>query len=141
MRLKHAVASESGRANELASVLSQMMTGLIIADAEGVVTVVNGRGLEILGIPLDEVIGIQIDEMIGKLDLRDEGCDDFSPADFPLNRALKQNEASARQLTCVRRRDGAELVLSFNAAPIYNEHGQKIGAVSLFEDVTEAIRT
>lgn len=137
VRLKRAVASESGRANELASVLSQMMTGLIIADAEGVVTVVNGRGLEILGIPLDEVIGIQIDEMIGKLNLRDEGCDDFSPADFPLNRALKQNEVSARQLTCVHRRDGAELLLSFNAAPIYNEHGQKIGAVSLFEDVTD----
>ena len=140
VRLKHAVASESGRANELASVLSQMMTGLIIADAEGVVTVVNGRGLEILGIPLDEVIGIQVDEMIGKLNMRDEGCDDFSPTEFPLTRALRRNEASARQLTCVRRRDGAELLLSFNAAPIYNEHGQKIGAVSLFEDVTEAIK-
>ncbi|HEX5733127.1 MAG TPA: response regulator [Blastocatellia bacterium] len=139
VRLKQAVASESGRANELASVLSQMMTGLIIADAEGVVTVVNGRGLEILGIPLDEVIGIQIDEMIGKLDLRDEGCDEFSPDEFPLNRALKQNEVLAKQLNCVRRRDGAELVLSFNAAPIYNEHGQKIGAVSLFDDITEAV--
>ena len=139
VRLKQAVASESGRANELASVLSQMMTGLIIADAEGVVTVVNGRGLEILGIPLDEVIGIQIDDMIGKLNLRDEGCDDFNPAEFPLSRALKQDEALAKQLTCVRRRDGAELILSFNAAPIYNEHGQKIGAVSLFDDITGAI--
>ena len=140
VKLKQAVASESGRANELASVLSQMMTGLIIADAEGIVTVVNGRGLEILGIPLDEVIGIQIDEMIGKIDLRDEDCEEFTPTDFPLNRALKQNEAIARQLSCVRRRDSAELVLSFNAAPIYNEHGQKIGAVSLFEDVTEAVK-
>ncbi len=139
VRLKQAVASESNRANELASVLSQMMTGLIIADAEGVVTVVNGRGLEILGIPLDEVIGIQIDEMIEKLNLKDEGCDSLTPAEFPLNRALKQSETAARQLICVRRRDGAELVLTFNASPIYNESGQKIGAVSVFEDVTEYV--
>lgn len=139
IRLKQAVGSESNRANELASVLSQMMTGLVIADAEGIVTVVNGRGLEILGIPLDEVIGIQIDEMIGKLDLKDEGCEHFNPAEFPLNRALKQGETSATQLNCVRRRDGAELVLSFNASPIYNERGQKIGAVSVFEDVTEYV--
>jgi PAS domain S-box-containing protein len=139
VRLKQAVASESNRANQLASVLSQLMTGLIIADAEGIVTVVNGRGLEILGIPLDEVIGIQIDEMIGKLDLRDAGCDSFNPAEFPLNRALKNSETSARQLNCVRRRDGAELVLSFNASPIYNERGQKIGAVGVFEDVTEYV--
>jgi PAS domain S-box-containing protein len=137
VRLKRAVASESNRANELASVLSQMMTGLIIADAEGVVTVVNGRGLDILGIPLDEVIGIQIDEMIGKLDLKDEDCSHLSPAEFPLNRALKHGETASRQMNCVRRRDGAELVLSFNTSPIYNESGQKIGAVSVFEDVTE----
>jgi PAS domain S-box-containing protein len=140
VRLKQAVASEANRANELASVLSQMMTGLIIVDAEGIVTVVNGRGLETLGITLDEVIGIHLDEMIGRLDLRDAGCDSFDPAEFPLNRALKENEAVVRQLNCVRRRDGAELVLSFNAAPIYNERGQKIGAVSVFEDVTEEIK-
>jgi PAS domain S-box-containing protein len=140
VRLKQAVTSEANRANELASVLSQMMTGLIIADAEGIVTVVNGRGLEILGIPLDEVIGIHLDQMIGKLDLRDAGCDSFDPAEFPLNRALKENETAVRQLNCVRRRDGSELVLSFNAAPIYNERGQKIGAVSVFEDVTEEVK-
>jgi PAS domain S-box-containing protein len=140
VRLKRAVASESNRANELASVLSQMMTGLIIADAEGVVTVVNGRGLDILGIPLDEVIGIQIDEMIGKLDLKDEACSPLGPAEFPLNRALKHGESASRQLNCVRSRDGAELLLSFNTSPIYNESGQKIGAVSVFEDVTEFIK-
>ena len=139
VRLKQAVASESNRANELASVLSQMMTGLIIADAEGIVTVVNGRGLEILGIPLDEVIGIQIDEMFGKLDLKDEACAPLSPSEFPLNRALKQGMTATRQLNCVRHRDGAELVLSFNTSPIYNESGQKIGAVSVFEDVTEYV--
>ena len=139
VRLKQAVASESNRANELASVLSQMMTGLIIADSEGVVTVINGRGLEILGIPLDEVIGMQIDEMIGKLNLKDEECSPLSPAEFPLNRALRRGETAARQLNCVRHRDGAELVLSFNTSPIYNEVGQKIGAVGVFEDVTEYV--
>ena len=139
VRLKQAVASESSRANELASVLSQMMTGLIIADSEGIVTVVNGRGLEILGIPLDEVIGIHIDEMISKLELRDEGCEGFNAADFPLSRALKQNEVAARQVTCVRH-GGAEIVLSFNASPIYNEHGQKIGAVSVFDVITESVK-
>lgn len=63
----------------------------------------------------------------------------IEPCGISLNRALKQGVTATRQLRCVRHRDGAELVLSFNTSPIYNESGQKIGAVSVFEDVTEYV--
>ncbi len=138
-RLKRAIAMESSRADELASVLSQMVTGLIIADADETISVVNGRGLEILGVDLDDVIGGKIEELLSKLKLSDPECDPYNLADFPLTRALKNGETLTKMLVCAHKRDGKNMMLRFNAAPIYNERGQKTGAVSIFEDVTEEV--
>ncbi|HKG23888.1 MAG TPA: response regulator [Blastocatellia bacterium] len=140
-RLRRAVTAEATRANELASVLSEMVTGLIIADAEGAITVVNGRGLEILGLNLDDVIGKSVDDLTGLLSLATEEYTPLEPSDFPLSRALRLNETLHKQLICVTRRDGSTFVLRFNASPIYSEKGQKLGAVGAFEDVTEEVRS
>jgi PAS domain S-box-containing protein len=139
-RLRRAVTAEASRANELASVLTEMVTGLIIADAEGAITVVNGRGLEILGLNLDDVIGKSLDDLVSLLSLATEECEPLEPSNFPLSRALRLNETLHKQLLCVTRRDGATFMLRFNASPIYSEKGQKLGAVGAFEDVTEEVR-
>ncbi|HYP25810.1 MAG TPA: response regulator [Blastocatellia bacterium] len=139
-RLRRAVTEESNRANELASVLSEMVTGLVMADADGAITVVNGRGLEVLGLNLDDVIGRQLDDLTPLLRFSSEECVPIDPSDFPLNRALRLNETVHKQLICLTRRDGSNTILRFNAAPIYSEKGQKLGAVAAFEDVTEEVQ-
>lgn len=138
-RLKRAIAMESSRADELASVLSQMVTGLVIADADETISVVNGRGLDILSVDLDAVIGGKIEDLVSKLRLSDPECEPYNTADFPLTRALTNGETLTKTLVCAHRRDGKNIILRFNAAPIYNERGQKTGAVSIFEDVTEEV--
>lgn len=140
IRLKSALDSEANRANELASVLSQIANGLMIIDNEATVTVINGSGLEILSTSLDEVIGVKIEQMINRLNLRDADCMPIAPEEFPLTRALSHGETITRRLLCLSKRREADTILKFNAAPIYNEHGHKIGAVSIFEDVTEEER-
>jgi|GEM_PF-436329 len=141
IRLKLAVTSEANRANELACVISQMATGLVIVDAEGTVSIVNGRGLEILGVSLDEILGISINDLIDQLGPRAPDGEIMNSSEFPLKRALVKGETVSKQIIYVYTRRGQELILRFNAAPIYNEHGQKIGAVSVFEDTTDEVNT
>lgn len=141
VRLKQAITSEANRANELASIISQLATGILIVDAEGTITIISGRGLEIMGVPLDDVLGASVDDLIARLGITTPEGAPLDPANFPPKRALAKGETVTKQLIGIRSGDGKRILLRCNAAPIYNEHGQRIGAVGLFEDVTEDVST
>jgi PAS domain S-box-containing protein len=139
IRLKLAIAAEANRADELASVISQMATGVIIIDGDGVISLVNGRGLEIMHVSLDEVIGSTIDELVARFELSHPDCTAMGPAEFPLKRALDRGETISKQMVCMRARNGRQIILQVNAGPIYDERGRKIGAASVFEELPEEL--
>jgi PAS domain S-box-containing protein len=139
IKLKLAIAAEANRADELASVITQMATGVIIVDVEGIISIVNGRGLEILHVSLDEVIGSTIDDLVARFELSHPDCAPMQPSLFPLKRALSKGETISKQVVCLRARDGRQVILQVNAGPIYDERGRKIGAVSVFEEMPEEL--
>ncbi len=83
---------------------------------------------EALGMPLDQVFCI-IDE------------NSRQPVTNPVERCLKEGRiVGLANHTVLIRRDGQEFAIADSAAPIYNRHGDVIGVVLVFHDVTEERR-
>lgn len=61
----------------------------------------------------------------------------YQPQDYPIARALLTGEVVKAEEMSYRRGDGTSTIFSVNAAPIIDQNGQRIAAVSTFEDISE----
>src|SRR5262245_16859293 len=116
----------------LTTMLSSLSDGVVATDKEGVVrylspvaeTLTGWHHAEALGKPIEEVYRL----------LSDKG----SPTrECQLRRALRTGKALEREEFLLVSRSGTRLFVDDAAAPIRDENGALIGAVSLFLDVTE----
>jgi PAS domain S-box-containing protein len=128
--------SETRRvAAEREAMLSQLAEGLAIADASGRVTYVNAASLRMTGtfykdMPLDDVVvPFQIATAEGE---------PYPPEQLPLARALR-GETVEDSIWRLRRSDGREVVMAGSAAPVRDDQGNLLGAVSTYRDVTEQV--
>jgi PAS domain-containing protein len=64
----------------------------------------------------------------------------FSPEDTPMARVLRGGPAVRNEKLVAERPDGSRLTVSVNIAPLRDQHGRTIGAVAVFQDVTEIDR-
>ena len=126
---------ERGRAQGLLeAVLSQMPSGVVVADATGRVVHANGR--------MDAIAGAA-----GRFDLPDvaayaawEGWrpdgSPLAPEDWPLSRALATGETVRGELVRVRNAAGADLWCRVSASPVRDADGRMVAGVAVVEDVT-----
>ncbi|MEP1078930.1 PAS domain S-box protein [Leptolyngbya sp. PL-A3] len=61
----------------------------------------------------------------------------YQPEEYPIARAVLAGEVVKAEEMSYRRGDGTITTLSVNAAPIIDQQGQQVAAVSTFEDVSE----
>src|SRR5262249_52416011 len=111
-------ATEALVANEerLRSVVHSMAEGLVVRDAEGVITDCNSAAEHILGRGRDELRGRRPGSVLG-------GAFDADGADVPVERllgdgALRSGRPEARFVASVLRPDGARRCVETSSAPV-----------------------
>lgn len=110
----------TARNEELDRIFETVTMGLAIADEQGQIVRMNTSGREILGPHRGEL----------------------GPAAGPLSQAALAGESARHaRVELARPPNGGEpRVLIVDAEPLWGEHGQRLGAVAVFRDETEAIR-
>ena len=123
-------------ASELQLVLDNMIDGVIVCDAAGVVTMANRAGLNALG--LQQLDHLDLDALATHFDaLGDEGP---VPADQrPLRRALAGETLTEFSMVLRKPLGGLPRDLRVSASPLRDARGQIVGAVAVSRDVTELI--
>jgi PAS domain S-box-containing protein len=125
------------KAAELEAVIGQMGEGIIIADAGGRITLVNGYAARLHGMARLDVTPEDYAETYHLLRL--DGTP-YPSLELPLSRAALKGETIPYAEWRIRRPDGSEIIAAGSATPILDENGRRLGAVLVVRDVTERRR-
>jgi PAS domain S-box-containing protein len=102
--------------SSIEEIMESIHNGMIIIDTSGTIVMCNRKGCDLIGYPRDEIIGKPINEII---------------KDTELVEVLRDGKERPLQQQQVRDRN-----VIANRSPIYKD-GELIGAVSVFQDITE----
>ncbi len=121
---------------DLAITLDSIGDAVIATDPEGRIVRMNPKAEELTGWSIDEVRGLHHHDRFPLF------LENRSEAEVSLvDQVLRENRTVASDLPLqLRRRDGEELQVSENAAPIRDAAGQIRGAVAVLRDTTEKRR-
>ncbi len=132
-RAREALSSEKER---LAVTLRSIGDGVIAADVQGNVVLINRTAEALTGYRQEEAIGKAIDDVV---QVRDRKT--LKPCKTSLKSVLEQGQIVAeREPKILTDRTGRERIISDNGAPIFYRDGSIIGAVLVFRDLTELVR-
>lgn len=119
----------------LGQTLQQMPSGVAIAEVpSGQLLFHNDEAIRLLRHPMKSGSSYEAYVEYGALhpDQRP-----YAPEEYPIARSVLTGAVVKAEEMKYRRGDGTETVLSVNAAPIVDQSGQRIAAVSTFEDISE----
>lgn len=105
-------------------VVDNIPSGILTADMEGRLNLINDTACKILGVRREEVTGRAVEEVFAGLG-----------KDLPLSGARVP-----RPEIVFRRADGEEIFLGFSASPLRDDTGKVIGKVVIFQDLTPVKR-
>ena len=125
---------ESGREKELlATTLASIGDGVVVTDAQGHVTLLNGEAERITGWPNSEAYGRKLSEIF-----RIENERTGQPQENPVEKVLRLGKVvGLANHTVLLRRDGRKVPLGDSGAPVRRGDGPVEGAVLVFRDVSE----
>jgi PAS domain S-box-containing protein len=133
-----AFAAEKSRAAELASVINQMVEGVVIVDADGRYRV-NPAAARILGRKPGEFRD-GVHALIADMALRDLDGHIIAAGETPISRARERGEHVSAERCKLLQRDGGERVVSVSATPLVGDSGLSEGVVVVFRDITDDVR-
>jgi len=124
-------------AKELAEVtLHSIGDAVVRADLDGRVTYMNPVAEELTGWQLTEARGRDVREVIVLVNEHDR-----EPAENPVVRCLASRRVTALSgQALLQARGGREYAITDSAAPIRDSHGRMLGAILVFQDVSEERR-
>ncbi len=133
-----AFSAEKARAAELASVINQMVEGVVIVDADGHYRV-NPAAARILGREPGEFRD-GVHALVADMELRDVDGHIIAAGETPIGRARERGEHVSAERCKLLQRDGSERVISVSATPLVGDSGLNEGVVAVFRDITEDVR-
>ena len=136
LRLEQAVTTWQASEEKLAVTLNCIGDGVMAADAQGRVTLLNPRAEMLTGWLQTEALGRSIEEVFHILD-EETRVREPDPVAAALRTGQLQRLAAR---TVLLRRDGSECAIADSCAPIRDPRGQLSGAVLVFRDVTDQRR-
>ncbi len=131
-KMEYALQKEKDRASlylEIAGVV------IVVINQNGIVTLINRKGCEILGYPRDEIIGKNWFDLFIPQEIRGKLKESFFQI---LAGDIKPMEYFENQVIT---REGKERVISWYNNFLIDESGKIIGSLSSGEDITERKRT
>lgn len=122
----------------LQAAMDQSPAGIAIADApDGLLRYVNEAGLEMRGADRQTLVdGVDVDAYVPRWHLEDLDGTPLDGDKVPLARAIKFGETTSRELI-ICRPDGTDRTVIASAAPIFDDAGQVLSAVTVFTDITD----
>ncbi|TMP26834.1 GGDEF domain-containing protein [Pseudoalteromonas rubra] len=118
----------------LAVTLSSIGDGVICCDLDSRVIFMNPVAEAVLALLTEEVKGLPITEV---MPLYHEGSDRLIEDQMAVC-MRNQQTVSLPDSTCFRNHLGLEFAIDDSCSPVYNNAGKVIGAVMIFQDVTES---
>jgi two-component system sensor histidine kinase PilS (NtrC family) len=126
LRLAEASAATLARLND--DIVRSLSAGLLSTDLDGRIRTINPTGIDMLGGRMEAVIGR---EVLHVLDI------DIKPM---LGAAPETGAAVARAESVARRVDGTRFPIGYSVNRLINTAGAPIGALVLFQDLSEITR-
>ena len=126
LRLAEASAATLARLND--DIVRSLASGLLSTDLHGHIRTINPTGLDMLGARADDVIGAPLSSV---LDV-DLGA--------PLGTARSSGPNTTRAEASGRRADGTRFPVGYSISTLVNIDGAAIGALVLFQDLSEITR-
>lgn len=120
-------------AAERTRVLAQIVDGVLITDASGVITFANEAAVLLHG---ESPLGLDPDAYGRRFRLRARDGEPLAPGDLPISRALARGETVNGLDVRIGRADGGETVVEISAAPVRTDDDRLIGVVLTLNDVT-----
>jgi PAS domain S-box-containing protein len=117
------------------AMLDSLGEGLIVTDAQGMVTTVNRYALQALGFAEEELIGSWFPEKVVAVDEFERHIERFAR---PVVQAFALGKTISQRLNYLRR-DGSVIPVFVTVSPVLLE-GRPIGAVEVFRNLTEEHR-
>ena len=116
--------------NYLNNILDSMSGGVLVVDLNGEITHFNQEAEEITGYDQDHVMGYPYADIIGIADGRG----------LTAMHTLDTGERLMNKEKALRRADGQTIPLGFSTSLLRDEQGNVLGAVEVFNDLTEVKR-
>ncbi|MGZ6505418.1 MAG: PAS domain-containing protein, partial [Tumebacillaceae bacterium] len=112
-------------------IFNAMTEGLVILDKDNVITTFNSRAERLFGIPRPEIINRKGSYFLEKLQMEDHLS--------LLHETLRTGSTFTDIQQTIRSCDGMERILKTSTRTILGEHGEILGAIGIFEDLTERL--
>ncbi|MFH1567166.1 MAG: PAS domain S-box protein, partial [Gemmatimonadota bacterium] len=128
--LRKSLEEKDRVSNYLNNILESMSGGVLVLNLEGEITLFNQAAEEITGWSQDEALGRRYREVMGGQP--GEALSALHTLESGLSLTNQQKDLS--------RRDGRVLPLGFSTSPVRDRDGALLGAVEVFNDMTEVKR-
>ncbi|MFO7655379.1 MAG: PAS domain S-box protein [Candidatus Krumholzibacteriia bacterium] len=135
-RVEEALGESEERYRRLVGV---MPAGVCTCDAAGRITFVNRRAVELWG--REPRVGCDEERFCGSLRATRLDGSPLPRDETPMALALRGGHHARGQELVVERPDGSNVVVSVNVDPLLDEQGRCVGAINVFDDITERHRT
>jgi PAS domain S-box-containing protein len=129
------LAELEARERLLSAVLEQLPMGLLLAGSQGELTYANPQAEALWGHPL--IRSPDVKSYAAYRLYRPDGRE-YPPEELPLSRSLLHGEVVRGEVLWLRRPEKDNRFLKASCAPIRDEHGRTIAAVTVFDNITEA---
>lgn len=114
------------------NVINSMMNGLITADVNGSIRLVNEPAERMTGYTGDELRGMNIDSVI--IESQAGG------REGPVTRSVRRGEKVFQREVLLAKKDGAKLPIVLNTSPLFDEEKRVQGTIALFLDIARIKR-
>ncbi|HLF26702.1 MAG TPA: PAS domain S-box protein [Anaerolineae bacterium] len=128
--------------NQLAIILQSVADGITAQDPQGRLVYANAAAARIIGFDSPEaLLQTPLPQIMQKFQVFDEAGRPFPLNELPGRHALQGREAASVMLRYQVADTGAEHWSITKARPVFNDRGEVILAVNIFQDVTELKRS
>lgn len=132
---KQAQAALFAEKERLSVTLRSLGEGVITADTEGRVILINRTAEQLTGWKHDDAVGRQLEEVFPILD-----AETRRKKTLPAASTLRRTVTQSRGNTVLVGHDGVERLVAYTESPVNDRDSRTIGVVLAFRDVTEQMR-
>jgi PAS domain S-box-containing protein len=132
-------AEESLRREQdlISRIMETSPVGIAVVDGEGHITFANAYAEKVLGLGKEMIVQRTYDDP--QWHITDYDGNPFPRDDLPYRRILTTAQAVHGVRHAIEHPNGQRILLSVNAAPLFDESGEIDGMVAMIEDVTEQV--